>query len=136
MLAPKKLKHRKWHKTAGTSGRKASRSNEISFGIGGMKATTAGWVNSREIEAVRRVLVRFTRKGGRIWIRIFPDKPVTVKGAEVGMGKGKGTVDHYVAPVLPGTVLFEMGGLPIAKIKQAMQLASYKLRVKTKFIKK
>jgi large subunit ribosomal protein L16 len=136
MLAPKKLKHRKWHKTAGTSGRVASRSTHVSFGDFGMKARSAGWVNSRQIEAVRRVLVRYTRKGGKIWIRIFPDKPVTVKGAEVGMGKGKGTVDHYVMSVLPGQVLFEMSGISEAQAKEALKLGGYKLQIKTKVISK
>lgn len=136
MLAPKKTKHRKWHKRAGTSGRQASRMNKISFGDLGMKAVSAGWINSRQIEAVRRVLVRFIRKGGKIWIRIFPDKPITVKGAEVGMGKGKGSVDHYVVPVLPGQVLFEISGIPEDKAKEALHLGSYKLQIKTKVVKK
>ncbi|MFH1890844.1 MAG: 50S ribosomal protein L16 [Candidatus Kuenenbacteria bacterium] len=136
MLAPKKMKHRKWHKTAGTSGRVASRGLKLSFGSAGMKAMTSGWINAREIEAVRRVLVRFIRKGGRIWVRIFPYKPVTAKGGEVGMGKGKGVVDHYVAPVIPGMILFEMDGIPADKIKEAIKLGGHKLRVKTKFIEK
>ena len=136
MLAPKKTKHRKWHKSAGTSGRQASRNTTVSFGDYGMKAMSVGWVSARQIEAVRRVLVRFVRKGGKIWIRIFPDKPVTVKGAEVGMGKGKGTVDHYVMAVLPGQILFEMTGIPEAKAKEAIKLGGYKLAVKTKFVKK
>ena len=136
MLAPKKQKHRKWHKRAGNSGRVASRTNQVVFGDYGMKAMSAGWVNSRQIEAVRRVLVRFVRKGGKIWIRVFPDKPVTVKGSEVGMGKGKGTVDHFVVSVLPGTVLFEMSGIPEEKAKEALHLGGYKLSVKTKYSKK
>lgn len=130
------MKHRKWHKTAGTSGRTASRTNKVVFGDYGLKAMSAGWVNSRQIEAVRRVLVRFIRKGGKIWIRVFPDKPVTVKGGEVGMGKGKGTVDHYVVSILPGHVLFEMTGIPEEKAKEALKLAGYKLAIKTKFTKK
>ena len=134
MLAPKKQKHRKWHRSAGTSGRLASRNTTISFGDFAMKAITPGWVNARQIEAVRRVLVRFIRKGGKIWIRVFPDKPVTVKGAEVGMGKGKGSVDHYVVQVLPGQILFEMAGIPQAKAKEALHLASYKLKIKTKVV--
>ena len=132
MLAPKKMKHRKWHKSAGTSGKVATRNNRVSFGEFGMRATTAGWVSSRQIEAVRRVMVRFVRKGGKIWIRLFPYKPITVKGAEVGMGKGKGAVDHYVVPVLPGQILFEIGGIPAAKAKEALKLGSYKLHIKTK----
>lgn len=136
MLSPKKMKHRKWHKVAGTSGRVASRNQKISFGSAGMKAMTSGWVNAREIEAVRRVLVRFTRKGGRIWARIFPYKPITAKGGEVGMGKGKGVVDHYVASVLPGMVLFEMDGITMDKMKEAMKLGGHKLSVRTKFVTK
>ena len=136
MLAPKKTKHRKWHRKAGTSGRKATRTNTVSFGDFGLKALSAGWITARQIEAVRRVMVRFIRKGGKIWIRVFPAKPITVKGAEVGMGKGKGTVDHYVVPVLPGNVLFEIVGIPEDKAKQAIQLAGYKLGIKTKFVKK
>ena len=134
MLAPKKMKHRKWHKSAGMSGKKASRINTVAFGDFGLKATTTGWVNSRQIEAVRRVLVRFIRKGGKMWIRVFPHKPVTVKGAEVGMGKGKGAVDHYVVPVLPGHVMFEMSGIPEDKAKEALKLAGYKLHIKTKSV--
>jgi large subunit ribosomal protein L16 len=136
MFAPRKTKHRKWHKSAGTSGRQASRNKAISFGDYAMKSMSAGWITARQIEAVRRVLVRFIRKGGKIWIRIFPDKPMTVKGAEVGMGKGKGSLDHYVKPVLPGQVLFEITGIPEDKAKEAIKLAGYKLGVKTKFIKK
>ena len=136
MLVPKKMKHRKWQKRAGNSGRLASRNTEVSFGAAGLKAITAGWITAREIEAVRRVLVRYTRKGGQIWSRIFPYKPITGKGGEVGMGKGKGAVDHYVAPVKPGAILFEMDGIEIDKIKEAFKLAGYKLRIKTKFVKK
>ncbi len=136
MLAPKKMKHRKWHKSAGGSGRIATRGNQVNFGDFGMRAITAGWISSRQIEAVRRVLVRFVRKGGKIWIRIFPYKPITAKGSEVGMGKGKGSVEYYVAPVIPGQILFEIGGIPEDKAKQALKLGSYKLKVKTKIAKK
>jgi len=136
MLAPKKMKHRKWHKSAGTSGKIATRNNCVSFGDFGMRATTPAWISSRQIEAVRRVMVRFIRKGGKIWIRVFPFKPITVKGAEVGMGKGKGTVDYYVAPVLPGQILFEIGGIPEDKAREALKLGGYKLKVKTKIAQK
>ncbi len=136
MLAPKKMKHRKWHKSAGMSGKIATRSNRVSFGEFGMRAATPGWISSRQIEAVRRVMVRFIRKGGKIWIRVFPAKPITVKGAEVGMGKGKGTVDYYVAPVLPGQILFEIGGIPEDKAREALKLGSYKLKIKTKIAQK
>ena len=136
MLSPNKVKHRKWHKTAGTSGRQASRMTKVSYGDFGLKATTASWITSRQIEATRRVIVRFTRKTGKIWIRIFPDKPVTMKGAEVGMGKGKGAPDHFVAVVLPGTIMFEINGVSEEVAKKALTLAGHKLPVKCKFVKK
>lgn len=136
MLAPKKVKHRKWHKIAGTSGVKASRLTDISFGTYGLKSTESCWVTARQIEAARRVLVRYIRKGGKIWTRIFPDKPVSMKGSEVPMGKGKGAVDHYVFSVLPGMILFEMFGIPEKQAREALIMAGHKLSVKTKFVKK
>ena len=137
MLIPKKVKHRKWHQTAGHSSSKAStRKTNVSFGDYGLKATTGSWVSSRQIESARRAMVRFVKRGGKIWIRIFPDKPITQKGAEVGMGKGKGAVDHYVAVVRPGTVMFEMSGVTEDQARKAMSLAAYKLPVKTRFVKK
>jgi large subunit ribosomal protein L16 len=134
MLMPKKTKHRKSHK--GRRGGKASRLIDVSFGSYGLKSLEHYWVNSRQIEATRRVLTRYTRKSGKIWIRIFPDKPVTKKGGEIPMGKGKGAVDHYVAVVKPGMVLFEMDGIPEDVAKEAMNLAAYKLPVKCKFVTK
>ncbi len=134
MLMPKKTKHKKWHQQAGMSGRKASRLTKVSFGSFGLKSLGKKWITSRQIESARKVLVQFIRKGGKIWIRIFPHKPVTSKSSEVPMGSGKGAVDHYVAVVKPGTVLFEMDGIPENKAKEAMKLASYKLPIKTKFI--
>jgi large subunit ribosomal protein L16 len=134
MLAPRKVKHRKWHKIAGTSGHVASRTTKIAFGDFGLKAETGNWMRAREIEAARRVLVRYIRKGGKIWIRVFPDKPVTMKGAETPMGKGKGSVDHYVAVIKPGQVLFEMSGIPEATAREALVMAGYKLSVRSKFI--
>lgn len=134
MLMPKKTKHRKSHK--GRRGGKATRLIKVSFGSFGLKSLEPHWVTSRQIEATRRVLTRYTRKGGKIWIRIFPDKPVTKKGGEIPMGKGKGAVDHYVAVVKPGMVMFEMDGIPAETAKEAMDLAAYKLPVKCKFIKK
>ena len=136
MLIPKKVKHRKWHKHAGASKTNATRLNKVSFGDYGLKAATGAWVTSRQIESARRAMVRFVKRGGKLWIRIFPDKPRTKKGAEMGMGKGKGTVDHYVAVVKPGTVMFEIAGVTEEQAKEAMRLASYKLPVKTKFIAK
>lgn len=134
MLMPKKTKYRKSHK--GKRGGKATRLVDISFGGFGLKSLENCWVTSRQIEAARRVMTRYTKKGGKIWIRIFPDKPVTQKGGEIPMGKGKGAVDHYVAVVKPGMIMFEMEGIPEEKAKEAMELAAYKLPVKCKFIVK
>ncbi len=136
MLAPRKVKHRKWHKSAGTSGRIASRLLKVSFGSHGLKAITGKWVTSRQIEAARKVLTRFVKKGGKIWIRIFPDKPVTLKGAETPMGKGKGSVDHYVVDVKPGAVMFEIDGVSEKDAVEGLTLAGHKLPVKCKVIKK
>ena len=134
MLIPKKVLHRKWHKGRRRNKGVATRTNSIDFGDFGLKALTPGWVTSRQIESARRVLTRYVRKGGKIWIRIFPDKPVTKKGNEIPMGGGKGAPDHYVAVVKPGTVLFEMVGVTAEAAKEAMNLAGYKLSVKTKFV--
>lgn len=138
MLLPKKLKHRKWHKAAGNSGgRYASRINELSFGSFGAKSISADcWINSRQIEATRRAMRRYLQKGGRIWLRIFPDKPVTAKGNEIPMGGGKGTLDRFVFNVKPGTVLFEFDGITRTQAIEAVRLGSAKLPVKTKFIEK
>lgn len=136
MLSPRKIKHRKWHKSAGTSGKIASRTTAVSFGSFGLKATTSSWITARQIEAARRVLVRYTRKGGKIWIRIFPDKPITVKGAETPMGKGKGSVDHYVVAIKPGVVLLEIDGLAAPLAKEALKMAAFKLPVLCRIIKK
>lgn len=132
MLLPKKVKHRKWHRGR-VRGRATSKLN-VSFGSYGLKSLEARWVTARQIEAARRAMTRFIQRGGKIWIRIFPDKPVTFKGNEIRMGGGKGSVDHYVAIVKPGTVLFEMDGVKEDVARQAMQLAAYKLPVKTRFI--
>jgi len=135
MLAPKKVKHRKWQRTNKIRG-KAVRKIKISFGSYGLKAQSAGWVSSRQIEAARRTMTRYIQRGGKIWIRIFPDKPITKKGSEMPMGKGKGAVDHYVAVVKPGMVMFEMDGVAEKMAKEAMELAAYKLPVKCKFVTK
>ncbi|OGY92780.1 MAG: 50S ribosomal protein L16 [Candidatus Komeilibacteria bacterium RIFCSPLOWO2_01_FULL_53_11] len=133
MLAPKKVKHRKSRRTDQIKGR-ATRMTDVSFGQYGMKSLQASWITARQIEAARRVMTRFVARGGRIWIRIFPDKSITMKGNEMPMGKGKGAVDHYVAVVKPGTVMFEMSGIDEATAREAMHLAGYKLPVKTQFI--
>lgn len=134
MLTPKKTKYRKAHKAK--RGGVATRKNSISFGKYGLKSITAHWISSRQIEAARRVMTRYTKRGGKIWIRIFPDFPVTKKGGEIPMGKGKGAVDHYIVPVKPGMVLFEMDGVSPEMAQEAMELAGYKLPVKCKFITK
>jgi len=112
---------------------KASRGTEVSFGDYGLQALEPGWVTARQIEAARRALVRFMRRRGKVWIRIFPDKPVTQKAAETRMGKGKGAVDHWVAVVKPGRIMFEISGLDEEAAKEAMRLATHKLSIKTKF---
>lgn len=134
MLMPKKTKWRKDHKRR--QGGKASRNLNISFGSYGLKSLTACWVTSRQIEAARRVMTKYVKKGGQLWIRIFPDKPVTNHGGEMPMGKGKGAVDHYVAIVKPGTVMFEMEGVDKATAKTAMEMAAHKLPLKCQFISK
>lgn len=135
MLTPRKVKHRKWHKKAGSSGGKiAARKIELAFGSFGLKSLEETWITSRQIESARRTITHFIKRGGKIWIRIFPDKPRTTKGAETPMGKGKGTVDHYVAPVRPGTIMFEMDGVSEEQAREAMRLASHKLPIKCKFI--
>ena len=136
ILMPKKVKHRKWHKGRRRGKGKATRATVLSFGSFGLKALELKWITARQIEAARRVMTRFVQKQGKIWIRIFPDKPVTFKGAEVPMGKGKGSVDHFVFPVKPGRILFEMDGVPEEMAREALRLASHKLPIRTKFIKK
>lgn len=136
MLLPKKVLHRKWHKGRRRGTGVATRINSLAFGDFGLKSTGHGWITSRQIEATRRVLTRYVRRGGKIWIRVFPDKPVTKKGNEQPMGGGKGSPDHFVAVVKPGCVLFEIGGIPEEKAREAMHLAGYKLGFKTKFAKR
>jgi large subunit ribosomal protein L16 len=136
MLIPKKVKYRKRQKGRSLWKGVATRTNELDFGGFGMKATTHGWITSRQIEAARRAMTRFVKRGGKIWIRIFPDKVVTSKGDQMPMGKGKGAPDHYVAVVKPGTVLFEMDGVTPEQAKEALRLGGHKLPVKTKFITK
>jgi large subunit ribosomal protein L16 len=135
MLMPKKVKHRKIHRGGAIRG-VATKGNTVSFGSFGLKATTSGLISARQIEAARRAMTRYIKRGGKIWIRIFPDKPMTKKGDETPMGKGKGSVDHFVAKTKQGRVLFEMDGVTEALAKEAMRLASHKLNVKTKFVVK
>jgi len=132
MLLPKKMKYRKMQR--GKMPGVASRGYMLNFGGYGLKSHGHGWVSAREIEAARRAITRYIKRGGQIWIRIFPDKPVTATSAETPMGSGKGSVDHYVARVKPGTILFEMDGVSEDVAREALRLASYKLSVKSKFI--
>ncbi len=134
MMLPKKVKYRKIQK--GSIRGCATRRAELSFGIFGLKSMEALWVTSRQIEAARRAMTHAIARGGKIWIRIFPDKSVTFHGAETPMGKGKGGVDHYVAVVKPGMMLFEMDGVERKVAQEAFRLAAHKLPVKTKFVEK
>lgn len=131
---PKKIKHRKHHR--GRSSGKAMAGNAIAFGSFGLKALENSWVTARQIEAARRAMTRYVQRGGKIWIRVFPDKPITFHGNESVMGGGKGAVDHFVAVVQKGRVLFEMDGVTLNQATEAMRLAAHKLPVKTKFIRK
>lgn len=132
ILMPKKVKHRKWHK--GKSKGDSFKGTEISFGSFGLMSLGTSWIPARQLEAARRVIIRYLKKGGKMWIRIFPDKPVTKKGTEVPMGGGKGAVDHYVFPIKPGRVIFEIEGIEKELAQEAFRKASSKLSVKTKFI--
>ncbi len=134
MLIPNKVKYRKRQKGRSLWKGIATRRTNLDFGSFGLKTLEHGWLTSRQIEAARRAMTRFVKRGGKIWIRIFPDKPVTKKGEQMPMGKGKGSPDHYVAVVKPGTVLFEMDGVTEEQAREALRLAGHKLPVKTKFI--
>ena len=134
MLAPKKVKFRKMQK--GRMRGKAYRGGQITIGEYGLKALEPGWITSRQIEAARRALTHYTKRGGRIWIRIFPDKPITKKPPETRMGSGKGDVYEYVAVVRPGRILFEMGGIAAEVAKESMRLAAAKLPIRTRFVAK
>ena len=132
MLQPKRVKYRKHHR--GHRRGRAQSGNEVSFGELGLQATTAAWVDGRQIEAARRAITHHLRRGGKVWIRIFPDKPATKKPAETRMGSGKGAPDHWVAVVKPGRILFEMAGVDHEAAIEAMRLASHKLPVATRVV--
>ncbi len=134
MLQPKRVKYRKVHR--GHLRGKSTRGNTVAFGDFGLKANESAWLSARQIEAARRVLVRYSRRGGKLWIRVFPDKVVTKKPAETRMGGGKGAPDHWVAVVKRGRVIFELGGISESLAKEAMHLASYKLPIATSFVAK
>ena len=134
MLMPKKVKFRKMQK--GRMYGKADRGSDVSFGEFGLKALEPGWVSSRQIEAARIAITRYVKRGCKVWIRIFPDKPITKKPAETRMGKGKGSPEYWVAVVKPGRVLYEMSGVNEDVARAAMRLASYKLPLATRFVKR
>jgi len=134
MLQPKRVKHRK--QMRGRNRGKATRGATVAFGEYGLQALEPVYLTSRQIEAARRAMVRYIKRRGKIWIRVFPDKPVTRKAAETRMGKGKGAVDHWVAVVRPGRVLFEMGGVPESEAYEALRLAGFKLPCRTKIIRR
>lgn len=132
MLSPRKTKFRKQHR--GRMRGKATRGNTLSFGDYGLQALEPSWITSRQIEAGRRAMTRYVRRGGKIWIRIFPDKPVTMRPAETRMGSGKGAPEYWVAVVKPGRIMYEMNGVPESTAREAMRLAAFKMPIKTKFV--
>src|ERR1700748_1820492 len=132
MLQPKRVKHRKQHK--GRIRGNAERGSTISFGSFGLKAMEPIWITNRQIEAARQALTRHMKREGNVWIRIFPDKPITAKPAEVRMGKGKGSLEYWAAVVKPGMIMFELDGVPMKVAQEALLLASQKLPIKTKFV--
>ena len=134
MLQPNRTKYRKLHRGRRLGATDAG--SQVAFGEYGLKAMEAAWISARQIEAVRRVISRQFRRGAQVWIRIFPDKPVTARAAETRMGKGKGNVDHYVSPVKKGKVLFEISGIEKEEAELALNLASDKLPIKTSFIER
>ncbi|MBQ8972329.1 MAG: 50S ribosomal protein L16 [Clostridia bacterium] len=134
MLMPKRVKHRK--QMRGRMKGKAQRGNFLAYGEYGIVATQPGWITSNQIEAARQAMTRSTKRGGQVWIKIFPDKPITAKPAETRMGSGKGAPEYWVAVVKPGRVLFEIGGVSEEVAREALRLASHKLPIKTKFIKR
>ena len=134
MLMPKRVKYRRVHR--GRMKGKATRGNFVAYGEFGLQATEPSWITSNQIEAARIAMTRYTKRGGQVWIKIFPDKPVTAKPAETRMGSGKGSPEYWVAVVKPGRVLFEIAGVPEETAREALRLASHKLPIKTKIVKK
>jgi len=134
MLMPKKVKHRKWRK--GVSKGMETRGTKLTFGSYGLKSLGKKWISARQIEAARRIILRYLKKGGKLWVRIFPDKPIPKKGTEVPMGGGKGAVDHYVFPIRPGRIIFEIEGIKEEIAREALEKSADKLPLKTKFVKK
>lgn len=136
MLTPKKVKHRKWQKGRSRKRLVETRGTHLSFGSFGIQALEPSWLSSRQIEAGRRAITRSIKREGKVWIRVFPDKPVTKRPPETTMGGGKGSVEYYVFPVRPGRIIFELDGVSEEKARQALRLAGYKMPFKTKIITK
>ncbi|HPW34306.1 MAG TPA: 50S ribosomal protein L16 [Candidatus Paceibacterota bacterium] len=136
MLQPKKTKHRKWQKGRSRKRSVETRGITLNFGSHGLQALSMAYVDSKQIEAARKAISHFTKRGGKVWIRIFPDKPITQRPPELTMGGGKGAVDHYVFPVKPGRILFEIDGVSDIIAKQALKRAGHKMPVKTRVITK
>ena len=134
MLLPKRVKYRRVHR--GRMKGKAMRGNKVTYGQFGLQALEPGWIKSNQIEAARIAMTRYIKRGGQVWIKIFPDKPVTEKPAETRMGSGKGSPEYWVAVVKPGRVMFEIGGIDESVAREAMRLAMHKLPIKCKFVKK
>ena len=134
MLIPKRVKYRRVHRGRMTG--KATRGNTVTYGEYGLQATEPSWITSNQIEAARIAMTRYTKRGGKVWIKIFPDKPVTQKPAETRMGSGKGSPEYWVAVVKPGRVMFEIAGVPEEIAREALRLASHKLPIKTKIAKR
>jgi large subunit ribosomal protein L16 len=136
MLLPKKVKHRKWHKGRSKGRTVETRGTNLAFGQMGLKAQGSAWLNSRQIEAARRTITNYLKREGRMWIRVFPDKPVTARPPELTMGGGKGSVDHYVTVIKPGRIIFEIDGADPVKMKEALNRAGYKLPFRSSIISK
>src|SRR5581483_3449374 len=136
MLIPKKVKHRKWQKGRSLDRQVETRGLELHYGQYGLKSLGSAWMTSRQIEAARKTITNSLKRAGRLWIRVFPDKPITLQAPEKTLGGGKGSVDHYVFPVRPGRILFEIDGVDAEKAKEALRLASYKLPVKSRVVSK
>jgi len=134
MLQPSRVKHTKGHK--GKLRERTSRGAELSFGTFGLKSEESSWLRSNQLESARRVIARFVQRGGKIWIRVFPDKPRTAKSSEVGMGGGRGALSHFVVPVEAGRIIFELDGLSEDRAREALRLAAHKLPVKTRIVKR
>ncbi|OGN03980.1 MAG: 50S ribosomal protein L16 [Candidatus Yanofskybacteria bacterium RIFCSPHIGHO2_01_FULL_44_22] len=134
MLQPARVKHTKVHK--GRLREKASRGTKLSFGSFGLKAEQSSWLKSNQLEAARRVMTRFVQRGGKIWTRVFPDKPRTAKSSEVGMGGGRGALSHFVVPVEAGRIIFEIDGLTEQQAEEALRMGAFKLPIKTRIIKR